>query len=345
MQKLTLASFVLLPAAVLAQNKACSLKPDPGFCKAAFPRYYFDSAAGECKVFSWGGCGGVVPFQTEAECEGACEIKADSCALKPEVGPCRALIPKWYYDASSGQCKTFNWGGCQGVVPFQTEAECESSCEKKQNSCSLKPDSGPCEAYIPKWYFDSASGQCKTFIWGGCAGTVPFNTEAECEKGCEARATKTTTTTKPTKPTEDLSECALILCPAGTECKADPKQCFTTPCPQVACVPVSTRVTATATAVTRNPTPTEDLSECAFTLCESGTQCVADPKECFTTPCPQVACVPITTRVTPTRTATVTRVPTFVPETCKDKPCKEGQKCVEDPKQCFTTPCPQYKCI
>ena len=39
---------------------------------AAFPRYYYDSDAGQCKEFIWGGCGGVVPFETMADCKEGC---------------------------------------------------------------------------------------------------------------------------------------------------------------------------------------------------------------------------------------------------------------------------------
>ncbi len=55
------------------QSEICSLKcglePDPGFCLAAFPKYYFDQEEGKCKQFTWGGCDGVVPFETLEECE------------------------------------------------------------------------------------------------------------------------------------------------------------------------------------------------------------------------------------------------------------------------------------
>lgn len=47
----------------------CELEPDSGFCLAAFPKYYFDKEEGKCKVFTWGGCNGVVPFETLEECE------------------------------------------------------------------------------------------------------------------------------------------------------------------------------------------------------------------------------------------------------------------------------------
>ena len=50
----------------------CSLEPEAGDCEAAIKRYYFDQTMGICKEFLWGGCGGVVPFETLEECK-ACE--------------------------------------------------------------------------------------------------------------------------------------------------------------------------------------------------------------------------------------------------------------------------------
>jgi poly-gamma-glutamate synthesis protein (capsule biosynthesis protein) len=55
----------------------CDLKPDPGKCKAATKRYYYDAVEKKCKEFLWGGCGGVAPFETMDACK-ACEcIKVD----------------------------------------------------------------------------------------------------------------------------------------------------------------------------------------------------------------------------------------------------------------------------
>jgi hypothetical protein len=51
---------------------ACALKPDAGLCLAAFQRYYYDTVEKRCKVFTWGGCGGVVPFETLEACK-SCE--------------------------------------------------------------------------------------------------------------------------------------------------------------------------------------------------------------------------------------------------------------------------------
>ena len=51
------------------------------------------------------------------------------CELKPDPGPCRAAIPKYYFDKKSKECKEFIWGGCNGVVPFNTLNECKDACQ------------------------------------------------------------------------------------------------------------------------------------------------------------------------------------------------------------------------
>jgi len=48
--------------------------------------------------------------------------------------------------------------------------------------CELPPNSGPCFAAIPKYYFDQETKTCKEFIWGGCNGVVPFDTMEECQE-------------------------------------------------------------------------------------------------------------------------------------------------------------------
>ena len=53
--------------------------------------------------------------------------------------------------------------------------------------CSLVQDSGPCKAYVAKYYFDAKIGKCQEFGWGGCkgTGTVPFDNLEECKSVCE----------------------------------------------------------------------------------------------------------------------------------------------------------------
>lgn len=62
---------------------ACSAKPESGRCRGAIPRYFFEERIGECRAFIWGGCDGVVPFDTFEACHASC---------RPGV-PLPAVIP------------------------------------------------------------------------------------------------------------------------------------------------------------------------------------------------------------------------------------------------------------
>ena len=53
--------------------------------------------------------------------------------------------------------------------------------------CRMEPDGGPCKALFDAGYYDRAAKTCRTFIYGGCNGTVPFETVEACRKVCEDR--------------------------------------------------------------------------------------------------------------------------------------------------------------
>jgi len=50
------------------------------------------------------------------------------CLQKGETGRCRAYFPRFYFDQESGKCKKFIWGGCGGLVPFDTMQSCKDTC-------------------------------------------------------------------------------------------------------------------------------------------------------------------------------------------------------------------------
>jgi len=41
------------------------------------------------------------------------------CELEHEIGPCRALIPAYYYDSLADECVLFYYGGCSGTKKEQ----------------------------------------------------------------------------------------------------------------------------------------------------------------------------------------------------------------------------------
>ncbi|CDF36859.1 unnamed protein product [Chondrus crispus] len=117
-----------VPTPVSATLDPCFLVPDSGPCYGAFPRYFYNQDTKKCAQFIWGGCHGVVPFKTLDHCKRAA---CNPCDQKPEVGPCRALIPKYFFDKRTRMCERFFWGGCRGNVPFDTRNDCRRArCRK-----------------------------------------------------------------------------------------------------------------------------------------------------------------------------------------------------------------------
>ncbi|KAI8742948.1 PI-actitoxin-Afv2b [Biomphalaria glabrata] len=58
--------------------------------------------------------------------------------------------------------------------------------ESRPDYCTMLPDGGPCEAYMPSYYFDVSSNSCKQFVFGGCLGNPNrFSNEALCLQTCQ----------------------------------------------------------------------------------------------------------------------------------------------------------------
>ncbi|XP_076360449.1 actinia tenebrosa protease inhibitors-like [Tachypleus tridentatus] len=191
--------FCLFSLSLRAQADSCHLQPDSGKCLAYLPRFYFDPETETCEEFIYGGCGGNENnFETIEECLKTCKAKTanqvNDCHLEPETGPCKAYIPRFYFDKETGTCEQFIYGGCGGNANnFETKDECHAICKagvktlKQSNDCHLEPVTGPCKAYIPRFYFDKETGTCEQFIYGGCEGNANnFETKDECHAICKA---------------------------------------------------------------------------------------------------------------------------------------------------------------
>ena len=61
------------------------------------------------------------------------ESNHQDCALLPEVGNCDGYFSKYYFDQTEQKCKVFIWGGCGGVVPFETLEDCNKKCPCQSN--------------------------------------------------------------------------------------------------------------------------------------------------------------------------------------------------------------------
>uniref|UniRef100_A0A8C4Y018 BPTI/Kunitz inhibitor domain-containing protein n=1 Tax=Gopherus evgoodei TaxID=1825980 RepID=A0A8C4Y018_9SAUR len=61
-------------------------------------------------------------------------------------------------------------------------------CLSPGDICRLPPKTGPCEALIPRFFYNPASRTCESFIYGGCQGNGNnFRTLPECQRACRKR--------------------------------------------------------------------------------------------------------------------------------------------------------------
>ncbi|XP_067451749.1 kunitz-type protease inhibitor 2 [Thunnus thynnus] len=245
-------------------NVRCRLPMKVGVCRAAFPKFYYDVTNQSCRSFTYGGCGANGNnFDSQEECEATCsgvsgsvlpdestpappevpvkaprmapafnseasqespspveskpaeinltekkEMLADDfaelCEAAPQAGPCRAAFQHWYYNSKTGSCQSFIYGGCRGNKNnYINKESCVATCtavtvlpSKKaspedqeeadyKERCVSTPDPGPCRAAFPKFYYDSNTASCQSFIYGGCRGNQNrYNSIEDCMARC-----------------------------------------------------------------------------------------------------------------------------------------------------------------
>jgi len=167
----------------------CSLPSDPGPCEAIFVKWFYNAETDSCEEFTYGGCdGNRNNFDSQANCE-------EICAPPPpvELPCCDPLQEPGVLDnppSLEGHrcCPDGSWGYSIGT-PF--EFACGEDILILPNGkvcddvCSLPKEVGPCEALIPRWYYDTATEKCESFTYGGCEGNRNnFESEKACESVC-----------------------------------------------------------------------------------------------------------------------------------------------------------------
>ena len=61
---------------------------------------------------------------------------ANICKLPKVTGPCRARIPRWYFNYKTKRCERFIYGGCRGNKNnFRSLSSCQKKCPGEFHHC------------------------------------------------------------------------------------------------------------------------------------------------------------------------------------------------------------------
>ncbi|XP_048856461.1 kunitz-type protease inhibitor 1-like [Brienomyrus brachyistius] len=187
----------------------CLVPNKVGPCRAYFPRWYYNISSQMCESFVYGGCkGNLNNYLTQSECNNTCtgvsevstpasrgfhppETKAPVCGQ-----PCGAQC----FPCTDGCCVDAELE-CDGLSQCHDGSD-EASCQhlnttlnhllnipvdKLEVRCTVPPETGPCRAYMTRFFYNPIHRKCFEFIYGGC-GNFPnnFDVESTCLDTCKS---------------------------------------------------------------------------------------------------------------------------------------------------------------
>ena len=87
----------------------------------------------------------------------------------------------------------------------------------RTDPCQLPPKVGNCRALKPRWHFNSQSGRCELFHYGGCGGNLNnFATAEACKTKCHPDVLFTTDPLDVIMKTGDTT-CQNVILPFNTK--------------------------------------------------------------------------------------------------------------------------------
>ncbi|XP_011616911.1 kunitz-type protease inhibitor 1-like [Takifugu rubripes] len=180
----------------------CQAPVKVGPCRAAFPRWWYNSSTGDCERFTFGGCkGNNNNFLSKEECLSACKGVTETSERRvtvPTARVCGSLCSPSQLTCGAGCClhKSLECDGVKHCSDGSDENHCselnqtfsrllEIDVNRKKARCSEPPHTGPCRASFTRWYYNPLDRKCARFTYGGCdANDNNFEEEPKCEESC-----------------------------------------------------------------------------------------------------------------------------------------------------------------
>lgn len=119
--------------------------------------------------------------------------------------------------------------------PDATAPDASLDATTDAGACGLPKVVGPCDAAIPRFWFNASAGRCEPFVYGGCGGNANnFNDIAACVAACapgvanacdvtdcggKARCVFQAAVPRCAEPCDDAGACAApAVCGCGASC-------------------------------------------------------------------------------------------------------------------------------
>ncbi|XP_048486291.1 papilin isoform X3 [Plutella xylostella] len=203
----------------------CQSYPEP--CTSTGEVWYYDQGRRECVPHQnqqYGAeCRNTGVFQSQEACDRSCGAfrGLDVCNSPLDAGPCQAFETKIFFNQTAQACQAFTYGGCHGGPNrFSTVDECEQTCRPRTDDvCNMEQDSGSCDGYYIKWFYDRLRGDCGQFIYTGCGGNQNnFETQEACEGRCIYGQLQPTTALPPSTASQTVQQ-QVTVTPQATDPK------------------------------------------------------------------------------------------------------------------------------
>ena len=169
----------------------CTMKAEAGPCDASLPRYYYDSVLKRCELFLYGGCeGNRNNFESQSDCERECN-HGDSAGLVrisvelPHKAPQTQI--KDHKDVTSKLTNSQLITSPETTIApstVTTTSQRPTTTADVPSLCYLPAQTG-CDSSFTRFFYNSQSGQCESFLYGGCRPNENnFMSIKDCQQTC-----------------------------------------------------------------------------------------------------------------------------------------------------------------
>lgn len=181
---------------VVSEDKdPCGLPEAPGPCRGLVSRYLYDHQLQDCRHFFYGGCfGNANNFRSIADCRARCQNtdtnEQTTAPPKAEVTEVPTHVVRRLQPVEPAVT-------AQMTVEAHAEALLHITNKTKEkyakewplsSACVDSVDRGGCDAEERRFFYNSTSRRCQSFIFSGCGGNRNnFQTRRHCIKTCVVR--------------------------------------------------------------------------------------------------------------------------------------------------------------